>query len=32
MKDVSEPRAVLLNGVENIEIPAEGDAKINILC
>ena len=31
-KDVSEPRAVLLNGVENIEIPAEGDAKINILC
>ena len=31
-KDVSEPRAVLLNGVENIEIPAEGDAKIKILC
>lgn len=31
-KDISEPRAVLLNGVENVEIPAEGDAKINILC
>ncbi len=31
-KDVSEPRAVLLNGVENVEIPAEGDVKLNILC
>ena len=31
-KDVTEPRAVLADGVENIEIPADCTNSIRILC